>query len=248
MVSSDQLGEQWWRENLRMHRSTFVFLCRELKPYIERQCTVMRLPISVEQRVAVAIWRLATNVEYRTISELFGIGKATACVIVNDTCQAIVEYLMPRFVTMPQGDRLKDVIRGFEARWSFPQVAGVIDGTHIPILRPQDSGTDYYNRKGFYSVVMQSVIDFRGIFTDIYIGWPGKVHDARVLVNSDLYRKGCGGTLLPDWKRTINGVDIPLLILGDPAYPLLPWLMKAYPEMNTIPADAKHFNYCLSRA
>ena len=140
MVSSDQLGEQWWRENLRMHRSTFVFLCRELKPYIERQCTVMRLPISVEQRVAVAIWRLATNVEYRTISEL--LGKATACVIVNDTCQAFVKYLMPRFVTMPQGDRLKDVIRGFEARWSSPQVAGVIDGTHIPILRPQDSGTD----------------------------------------------------------------------------------------------------------
>ena len=179
--------------------------------------------------------------EYRTISELFGIGKATACVIVNDTCQAIVKYLMPRFVTMPQGDRLKVVIRGVEARWSFPQVAGVIDGTHIPILRPQESGTDYYNQKGFYSVVMQAVVDFQGIFTDIYIGWPGKVHDARVLVNSDLYRKGCGGTLLTDWKRTINGVDIPLLILGDPAYPLLPWLMKAYPEMSTTPADAKHF-------
>ena len=32
------------------------------------------------------------------------------------------------------------------------------------------------------------------------IGWPGKVHDARVLVNSLLYRKAKSGTLLPDWK------------------------------------------------
>ena len=116
MVSSGQLGEQWWRENRRMHRSTFVFLCRKLEPYIERQCTVMRLPISIEQRVAVAIWSVATNVEYRTISELFGIGKATACVIMNDTCQAIVKYLMPHFVTIyATGRQIKRCYLGFEA-------------------------------------------------------------------------------------------------------------------------------------
>ena len=34
-------------------------------------------------------------------------------------------------------------------------------------------------------------------FIDIYIGWPGCVHDARVLNNSSLYRKAEDGTLLP---------------------------------------------------
>ena len=65
---------------------------------------------------------------------------------------------------------------------------------------------------------------------DINIGWPGKVHDARVSANSSLYLKGSNGTLLPNWKHCISGVDVPLLILGDPAYPLLPWLMKPYLE------------------
>ena len=29
---------------------------------------------------------------------------------------------------------------------------------------------------------MQAMVDFRGLFMDVYIGWPGKVHDARVFL------------------------------------------------------------------
>ena len=68
----------------------------------------------------------------------------------------------------------------------------------------------------------------------LYIGWPGKVHDARVLVNSNFYHRAMAGQLLPDWKQVINGVEVPLLILGDPAYPLLPWLQKAFPATGTL--------------
>ena len=69
-----------------------------------------------------------------------------------------------------------------------------------------------------------------GHFTDIYVGWPGRVHDARVFSNSTLYQKGQDGTLFPDWKESIAGTDVPLVLLGDPAYSLLPWLMKAFPD------------------
>ena len=66
---------------------------------------------------------------------------------------------------------------------------GAIDGTHIPIIKPDNNPSDCFNRKGFYSIIMQAVVDSRGLFLDAYIGWPGKVHDARVLVNSTLYKK-----------------------------------------------------------
>ena len=74
-------------------------------------------------------------------------------------------------------------------------------------------------------------------------GWPGRVHDARFFVNSSLYKRVQDGTLLPDWKQTISGKEIPLLMLGDPAYPLLLWLMKAFPNNGSLSCEQKTFNY-----
>lgn len=112
------------------------------------------------------------------------------------------------------------VIKGFEDNLGFPQCVGVVDGTHIPIMSPVECPADYYNRKGFHSIIMQGTVNHLGHFIDIYLGWPGGVHDAKVFVNSTLYKRGQDGTLLPDWKKTISGKEIPLM-LGDPAYPLL---------------------------
>ena len=83
---------------------------------------------------------------------------------------------------------------------------------------------------------------------DVNIGWPGKVHDARVFANSSCYRKGSNGTLFPDWSRVIGGVSVPLVILGDPAYPLLPWLMKPYLENASTTPQQRNFNHRQSRA
>ena len=148
----------------------------------------------------------------------------------------------------PTNQTLTQVIRGFDAKSGFPQVAGAIDGTHIPIIRPQQNATDYFNRKGYHSLVMQAVVDFRGIFTDTYIGWPGRVHDARIFSNSDFFQKGSSGQLLPDQPRNINGHNLPVVIVGDPAYPLLPWVMKAYPEHVGMPQRQRNFNFRLSKA
>ena len=159
-----------------------------------------------------------------------------------------MSHLLPKYVRIPQGDSLHEIVEGLERCWGFPHAVGAIDGSHIPILKPVESASDYFNCICHYSVLMQAVVDFRGLFMDINIGWPGKVHDARVFANLSLYLTGSNGILLHNWTRCISGVDIPLLILGDPAYPPLPWLMKPYLENASTTAKERNYNYRQSRA
>ena len=74
----------------------------------------IRETVVVEKRVAIALWRLGTNVEYRTISHLFWFGMSTACNIVHEVCKAIVDSLLEKFINIPQGNAAMDVVRGFE--------------------------------------------------------------------------------------------------------------------------------------
>uniref|UniRef100_A0A673GDD1 DDE Tnp4 domain-containing protein n=1 Tax=Sinocyclocheilus rhinocerous TaxID=307959 RepID=A0A673GDD1_9TELE len=171
-------------------RETFLFICHELRPHLQRTTTHYRKPLSVENRVAVALWRLSTNTEYRTISHLFGIGISTVCIITREVVHAIVQVLMPKFIKVPQGNVLRDIVNGFRDKWGFPQCVGAIDGTHVPMIAPRKTKADFYNRMGYYSVLLQAVVDHKLQFWDINVGWPGKVHDARVFANSSLFRKG----------------------------------------------------------
>ena len=89
---------------------------------------------------------------------------------------------------------------------------------HVPIISPEEYPADYFNRKGWHSIVMQGTVNHLGQFVDIYVGWPGRVHDTLVFANSTLYKKGQSGVLLLNWTETISDKDVPLVILGDPAY------------------------------
>ena len=132
-----------------------------------------------------------------------------------------MDVLLAKYIKIPSGNQALEVVKGFEDRWDFPQCFGSIDGSHIPILPPANDARDYYNRKGFHSVVIH--------FMSVNVGWPGSVHDASILSNSEVFEKGESGTLTPNYIRTFGGVPVPVVIIGDLAYPLLPWLIEPYP-------------------
>ena len=96
----------------------------------------MRRPVSVERHGAITLWILATPSEYCSIAHLFGIAQCTVCVIVHETCRAIIKKFKSVYINFPNGENLRAVIRGFRDRWNIPQCAGSVDGTHIPITPP----------------------------------------------------------------------------------------------------------------
>ncbi|XP_065435194.1 uncharacterized protein LOC135978000 [Chrysemys picta bellii] len=226
-----------WLQNFRMRKGTFMELCDLLSPALKRQNTKMRAAFTVEKRVAIALWKLATPDSYRSV----GVGISTVGAAVIQVANAITELLLRKVVTL---GNVQVIVDGFAAM-GFPNCGGAIDGTHIPILAPENQGTQYINRKGYFSMVLQALVDYKGHFTNINVGWPGRVHDARVFRNTTLFKRLQQGIYFPDQKITIGDVEMPLVILGDPAYPLMPWLMKPY--TGSLDRSQELFSYRLSK-
>lgn len=106
--------------------------------------------------------------------------------------------------------------REFEDIHGIPYVVGAVDGSHIPIVAPSLHAADYYNRKGFHSILLQGVVSSKCLFWDFDIGWAGSMHDANL------------------WGRTAIGQFCeagklaPYALVGDAAYPCRPWMLAPF--------------------
>ena len=109
----------------------------------------------------------------------------------------------------------------------FPQAVAAIDCCHIRIKASNKNPEDYMNRKEYHSTVLQGLVDNHYLFRDIFVGWTGKSHDARIFKNSPLYKECQKRSFLPiNMLKQIGNVELSPLILGDLAYSLENWLMN----------------------
>ena len=119
----------------------------------------------------------------------------------------------------------------FEQKWNFPHVIGAIDCKHINIQAPINSATEYYNYKGFFSIILIGVVDanYNFIFADV--GCQGRISDGRGFKNKILYKQLEKQTLdLPSPKPVWIPycVDVPYMMLGDKAFSLKDYTMKLF--------------------
>ena len=63
-----------------------------VSPNMSKEDTTFRRAVTVEKRVAVAIWRLLTGNSYRTASKVFGIAKSTVIKVTNEFVQAMLQF------------------------------------------------------------------------------------------------------------------------------------------------------------
>ena len=98
---------------------------------------------------------MANKETYREIANLFGVCESACCTFVHRLAEAFSKYILPKVVKWPTDNEKVEISYTIEEAKGFPHVIGMIDGCHIPIKKPYVNGDQYYNRKDFFSIVLQ---------------------------------------------------------------------------------------------
>jgi hypothetical protein len=81
------------------------------------------------------------------------------------------------------------------------QVCGAIDCTHVEVELPgHRRSIDYFNKDKDYDYVVEAIVDTNMRFLDVFAGFPGIVHDLRVLRKKLVFQFVEGGNRLK-WSK-----------------------------------------------
>lgn len=177
---------------------------------------------------------MANTEPLRTLADRFDISISS----VFRVLRRVLAWLLTKLDTMikwPQGHDVMRVCEDFHRKQGISNVLGAIDGSHIRIEKPATNARDYCNRKKFFSINLQAVVDANMRFTNIYCGEPGSLHDARVFRRSPLFQAANANTrtLFPNTT----------FLLGDSAYPSLSWLVPPFRNNGHLTPHQVEFNY-----
>ena len=169
---------------------------------------------------------------------------------VPKVCDAIIEeYAAEVFCTPTTMDGWLEIAKGFQERWNFPHVCGAIDGKHVGIRKPKQSGGIYYNYKGFFIIVilMLSDANYKAIWA--HVGSPVSESDCGIYNDSPMFQGIQDETvkLPPPEPLPNDNEDTPYFFIGDDALPLCQHMLKPFSTWY-LDNEQLVFNYRLSRA
>ena len=218
----------------------------------------MRQPIAADKNLAVTLRFLATGESYESLMYQFRIHRTTIGRFIPQVSRAIYAALKDEYLKVPSTEQEWEFIADETfKRWNFPNAFAAADGKHIALFHPVGSGSEYYNYKGFYSLVLLAFVDYDYKFLLIDVGCQGRISDGDVFSNSakclaiknDLNLPEPRPLPYPDDENDMFCYDqtpVPFMFVADDAFPLTDRCMKPCSQRSL--EDIKTiFGYRLSR-
>ncbi|XP_028395726.1 protein ANTAGONIST OF LIKE HETEROCHROMATIN PROTEIN 1-like [Dendronephthya gigantea] len=235
---------------MRMVPEMFDELLARVSPRITKKHTWYRRPLEPGLKLSLTLRHLASGSTYSAMKYGWRVPHNTQSLIVKEVCQAIIDEYMSEVMTCPTTpEGWRAISDKFLKRWNFPHTCGAIDGKHIACKCPPKSGSQYFNYKGFYSVVLMGLVDadYKFIWADL--GGKGSSSDAQIYNNSEIKELTEDGTIgfpVPDALPN-DYQSVPYIFVGEDAFALRETMMKPYSRRD-LHYEERIFNYRISRA
>ncbi|KAK7915522.1 hypothetical protein WMY93_011283 [Mugilogobius chulae] len=240
-------GTQWrlmlsmkddtFSRHFRITKTQFEYLLFKTEESLHKEYTHGGYePLPGSQKLLIFLWYLANQNCFREISDKFNVSQSSAHRVIMEVLEQICT-LGNCFISWPNACEKNASATAFERVCGLPGIIGAIDGCHIRIQRPPVRGGDYMNRKAFYSILLQAIVDERGRFIDLFVGPPGRqVHDARMLRASTFYA---------NWQEKMGEYTL----LGDSAYigQAFPFIEAPKRDNGALTGADNQRNACISR-
>ncbi|KAI6658927.1 Nuclease HARBI1 [Oopsacas minuta] len=107
-------------------------------------------------------------------------GKPSFSLSLYPRCFSGLQAVYHQFDSLPAGLKRVEIKNKFYEIAHFPEVVGLVDGTHIRIQKPSEDEADYINRNFYHSINVQAIYQPDGMFCDVLVRFPGSVHDSRI--------------------------------------------------------------------
>jgi hypothetical protein len=138
--------------------------------------------VSTTEALGIFLWACGGPQSFRQIRNKFGHSLETISRKYSEVLNAlykmssdVIKLKDPNFIEIHP--RLRET-----RFWPhFKDCIGAIDGSHFPASVPATEQAKYIGRHGYTSQNVMAVCDFDMRFTFVVTGWPGSVHDTRVL-------------------------------------------------------------------
>ena len=237
------------KDFIRMNNSQFMFLVDLLSEDLQKEDTLMRKCVSPPELICLTLRYLATGETFRSLEFQFRLSRKRISEAVSEVCDVIIKKLGLKYLKTPKTEaEWTEIAHKFNERWNFPNGSGALDGKHIVIQQPHNSGSRHRNYKGSDSVVLLALVGPEYEFLYAEAGVNGRNSDGGIWDQCKLKKALENGTLNIPCPQNLPGRanDVPFVITGDDAFPLKTYLMKPYPQKG-LTLEKRIFNYRLSR-
>ncbi|XP_047543254.1 uncharacterized protein LOC125075589 [Vanessa atalanta] len=211
---------KWFEDEYLMPIPIFDELLSLLSIHLSKQDTNMRKSIGACERLAVTLQYLASETSYKRLQNKYRISKKTLVKLIKETCGIVWKVQAPKEMAAPNKESWKRIAERFKDNANFPHCLGALDGKHIRIQCPRNSGSLYFNYKKYNSIVLLALVDSNCLFTVIDVGSYGRENDSTIFQSSILGQKLNKEALdLPEEEELVfDGPKMPYVIVVDEAF------------------------------